>query len=106
MGQPIRIFYWEGLGFFVLLAVTLGWKLAGELKGLLRDAAGLQLMVVTAVVAGRYGWALAGQVVGADGGLMPAVGGWWLALFGLSGGLYGALRALRRMREDGRGVWM
>ena len=104
--EPIRILQREMLWFFGLLAATLAYRLLTRtinLAGLLTDGIypgrvspeRVQLLVATLVVSGQY----AGAVLHSQNGIMPNVGRRPLVAFGVSGGIYGAVKGFKMLRK-------
>jgi hypothetical protein len=99
--DPITILRWEGLGFLVLLAMILVYRmLTGQiiLAGLFRrkDDQGavsperVQLLLATLALSGKY----LGSVLHNTNGSLPDISPQWLYLFGASSGLYASVKAI------------
>jgi hypothetical protein len=91
--EPIRILQWEGAGILAMVFGLVLYKAAGRRewwRGVLRIE-DLQLLAVTVAVSAKV-------VMGMVKGTMPGVGSGWLVLFGVSGGVYGAMKGLKMRR--------
>ena len=107
--EPIRILRWEGLLFVLGLSALLVWRMLTReinLGGLLGDGTGdgtgagrvsperVQLLVATIAMSFKV---LASALHG-NGNSLPEVSPVMLGMFGASGGVYAAVKALKAMR--------
>ena len=103
--EPIRILRWEGLVFVVALSALLAYRMLTReisLSGLLSDGTNdgrvsperVQLLVTTIAISFK----VLGAALHGSGNALPEVSPMTLGVFGASGAVYAAVKALKAVR--------